>query len=394
MHLNKKNTFAIICKLFLIFVLLDLFCCGSGRILTISGVTCRMILFSLSLLFSLIIFVIYNKGNTKVVGKLVFVQILLILLSVLVAVINNNNLNLLYIDIQLSLYVLAFIFFDFIIVDKSDINLIAKTCVFSGIILSGLILLITLAINLGIISYSEIYKYVNNNIGRDDISDLMVSEGRIFYKGSIYIGIALLFSLFYYKKWLYSIILIIGLFLSGTRGYILSLSTVLVIGLYIIIRNKIVLLLFAILMIIAVIYYLSLFSESDSNKIEGDSMRIQTIQQVFKECTFTSTLIGHGFGHGVEIRPDHFEISILEVFHKQGLLGVSFWIYLLFLNIKNFSKIVVIDNIRLALPYLLAVLYIYIESLTNPFMNNSIGFSFIMISTVSLLRLVHNPQYN
>ncbi len=108
--------------------------------------------------------------------------------------------------------------------------------------------------------------------------------------------------------------------------------------------------------------------------------------------TPSSIVIGHGFGEGVEIRNNHLEINYLEIFHKQGVPGVIFWLFILFyigllyLNCKRLSYE------KEARPFLLAALFVYIQSATNPFLTNSIGLNMIMISIVSLNVYLNNAR--
>jgi hypothetical protein len=105
-----------------------------------------------------------------------------------------------------------------------------------------------------------------------------------------------------------------------------------------------------------------------------------------------SVVIGHGFGEGVPIRDNHFEINYLEIFHKQGFIGLVFWFSLMFyigwlyLNCKR------LGYEKKARPFFLAALFVYIQSATNPYLTNSIGLNMIMISIVSLNIYINNAR--
>ena len=90
-------------------------------------------------------------------------------------------------------------------------------------------------------------------------------------------------------------------------------------------------------------------------------------------------------GIGVPIRPVHMELTYLEIFFKQGLLGVSFWIFILFYCIYKF-KIASKNNIDLQniIPWLTGVFIVYLQSITNPLLVNSIGMSFVIIAMIIL----------
>jgi hypothetical protein len=112
------------------------------------------------------------------------------------------------------------------------------------------------------------------------------------------------------------------------------------------------------------------------NKSAGDSIRIETIKEVFDMTTIKSSLIGHGFGIGTETRPVRMEITFLEIFHKQGFLGLSVWFLLLGLVIFDINKI---KNRDVKRKYMMCVLFTYLISVTNPYLNNPIGISLILI---------------
>ena len=57
--------------------------------------------------------------------------------------------------------------------------------------------------------------------------------------------------------------------------------------------------------------------------------RLSTIREVEEDITASSLLWGHGLGIGVPSRPQEMEITFLEIFHKEGLIGVSVWTSLL-----------------------------------------------------------------
>jgi O-antigen ligase len=83
----------------------------------------------------------------------------------------------------------------------------------------------------------------------------------------------------------------------------------------------------------------------------------------------------------------HMEISFLEIFHKQGLLGVFFWITIFVCICYSFYKADLNGNRKLALPFLLSTIFIYLQTMTNPYLNNPIGMSVVIISLIVLKRL-------
>lgn len=136
---------------------------------------------------------------------------------------------------------------------------------------------------------------------------------------------------------------------------------------------------------ILVCSYFDLFEVSEGRE-SGDELRIQTIYQVIDRITPLSFFIGHGFGNGVPIREVHMEMSYLEIFHKQGIFGLLFWIYFLYSIYRYYKKV---DNRYkdIAGAFFIGAILIYVQSLFNPYMNNPIGMSALLLSYFSCRRL-------
>lgn len=186
------------------------------------------------------------------------------------------------------------------------------------------------------------------------------------------------------SKWKNIAILIItaAMILTGTRGFILMFGFVyaLFYGIPMLMRLNLKVLLLAAVLAIGSIYFFGNFEIGD--KALSDSIRIQQLVQVAERINPVSLFIGHGFGVGVPVREVHMEIAYLEVFHKQGLLGLASWalffifLYNAYIRAKNF------EGIRKA--FLLGVTFVLLLSLTNPIFNNPIGISLFMIALASL----------
>ena len=175
--------------------------------------------------------------------------------------------------------------------------------------------------------------------------------------------------------------------LTLTRGFILFTALIAVYYVFFINRNILVKICMSIIGLIVIIA-LPFFIESLGDKSGSDSARFVQINQVLADVNPVSFFIGHGFGIGVPVRPRGMEISFLEIFHKQGLLGLIFWfaiftyIFLMYYNIKNK------EYKKIAIPFLLSVVFIILQSGTNPYMNNPIGLSMILITIVVFSRLL------
>lgn len=224
------------------------------------------------------------------------------------------------------------------------------------------------------------YSYALNQISPSDFI-FRGGEGLFFYKGFVYMVVGLIFWIHSEKsRWKNIAILIItiAMILTGTRGFILMFGFVyaLFYGIPMLMRLNMKVLILATVLAMGSIYFFGNFEIGD--KALSDSIRIQQLVQVAERINPISFFIGQGFGVGVPVREVHMEIGYLEVFHKQGILGLSIWaLFFIFLfnayvRAKNFM------NIRK--PFLLSICFVLLLSLTNPIFNNPIGISLFMIA--------------
>jgi len=148
--------------------------------------------------------------------------------------------------------------------------------------------------------------------------------------------------------------------------------------------------------IAAILILRTVFESVSFNREESDRIREMQLQQVKDAVSPVSFIVGHGFGDGVRVRKNHMEINYLEIFHKQGIIGIAFWLYMLAYIIINYINVKKLQpgNEPLARSFLLATFFVYIESITNPFLTNSIGLNIIMISIVCLNVLKRNYYPN
>ena len=117
--------------------------------------------------------------------------------------------------------------------------------------------------------------------------------------------------------------------------------------------------------------------------------RIIQIGEVENNLSPKSILIGNGFGMGIPSRPIHMEISYLEIFHKQGILGLSIWAWLFaslwkrfYIRIgRDFKQINYKDE---TFAFFISAAFMFAISLTNPFINSPMGLGMLAIALICL----------
>ena len=372
-------------------VLIEMFIGGGGRLFSSNFLTIRMVLFFIVLAINIPLFLITN--NIKVYAiKLLFAFTIPLLLSFILGLINTANKALIFEDIKPLSYFYSFVFFYLNIREVKDIQRIINLIKFCSLIMAVMYLTIYFAIQNDLIDFKSLYIMLSS-------SGEFAFRGQqaFFYKGFLFMCIGFFF--YFNEKNLISkiiaMVIFIAIILTFMRGFIVSLIlTYVIFNLYVTKVNvKSAFIFIASIMFLIVI--LSFYqTQKIGNRKESDSVRIETIKQVYDNTSFFDIFLGHGFGIGVPIREIHMEISFLEIFYKQGILGLSFWAYLLYLALNFFRKTFVQTNLFIAKPMLLSIFFVYVESFTNPFVNNPIGMSVIIISLISLNILQEKDEKN
>ncbi len=304
-------------------------------------------------------------------------------------VVHITSMKLIGEDISPLLALFMLPFFELTIYSKRQITQVIRIIMLAAIVMLTGYAALAIALLGRIVTFTSLYAWLNGFWSEDFIFE--GGNGRIFYKGALYIGIAIIFFAFRRTGWsrVVAFLLFLSLFLVGARGFFVALALTAI--LYVLIGpiRPIKKLGYACaLFIVAAIALPLLFSQS-GDKTTSDTVRINTIHQVSESVSIISFISGHGFGIGVPERPVHMEITYLEIFQKQGCLGLLWWTALIVTLAMRFKRAIKIGNHSLAYPLLLSAVFILLESATNPFLNNPIGMYPFIISFVGLGVLAH-----
>ncbi|SJN48235.1 hypothetical protein FM120_20905 [Sphingobacterium faecium PCAi_F2.5] len=362
-------------------IIIEIVIGGSGRLVEFGSLSLKMVFFLIAMLIS---FFSLNRVDSKEISNLQIVFLLVLLLGFCLAAFNNAQIEFLIEDIKPLLFMFMINYFAINIKSLKNIQFVSSLIKWSSLFMAIIYLLIVFGLYVGVIDFSKFYQQQSEG------SEIFFrGELFFFYKGFLYLGVGFFFLVLSDRKidQIFALILFAALCLTLTRGFILAASLIYLYHIFFV--NKSFLLKIFILFFVlgAIIYLLPLLFDTLGNKSESDLVRVVTINQVLDQMSFFSFFFGHGFGNGVQIRPVHMEISFLEIFHKQGVLGLFFWSYLLYMVFNNYKKIETSQFKHIAMPFTLSVVFVYIQSFTNPFVNNPIGISIIIITIVVLVRL-------
>lgn len=363
---------------------------GGGRFTAWGPVSLRMVLFS-GALCTVLFSMLAKEAFPKKYLRLILLFCLMISLGSIIGYVNGAEQTFLWEDVKPLLYFLALPFFSLAIRGPFEMERTAQVIKICGVILAVGFLVIVPLLYFHIVPFSQLYTL---NLSRQEF--FFRGELTFFYKGFLYLCIGILFFRFAGPKpryWLMALLLL-AVILSLTRGFIVALSLTFAVYFYYT-RNSIKAYAYLFLAL-AVGFYggriIALGSELINtsphsnpnllgNRLFSDEQRIVQIGEVFDQTSFSSVLLGHGFGHGVPSRPIHMEISYLEIFHKQGLLGLAFWGILAWAVWKAYRSAA---SSGLADAFFLSALFVFLQSATNQYINNPIGLSMVLISLVCL----------
>jgi hypothetical protein len=351
-----------------------------------------MILFCAAILMTIPL-LIKEKSLPSEIWKLMIGFGIMIAFGITIGLLNDNPKNLIFEDVKPLCYFFILPFF-YLAIDETMIRRVIKVIKASSILMASIFILLLILIHSGIIPFRDFY---NSTFKSGEF--FFRSEITFFYKGFLFFGVGTIFYYFTdYSKWkkYFILMLMTAIVLSVTRGLLFSLAFTF--SIYFFVIRQYIKAIYALALTVIIIVWGSNFILSTSRLFDSlnnhknysqadptllgdrkysDNGREAQANEVWEELSFTSSLLGYGFGAGTSSRPVHMEISYLEIFHKQGLIGLIFWggvAYAILVQYRNaFGS-------PIANAFFYSAFFVYIESLTNQYINNPIGMSVVLLS--------------
>jgi hypothetical protein len=383
---NRKQYLVGAGTVLLVLITLEASLLGSGRLLQIGALTMKMWLFAAAQIYTLILLVFFRRLNLSTFLLILSFSIILCI-GATMGLLHRSDLDLITQDVKPLLFCFLLMFVEMTMRTVSHLQLVIKIIKAAALIITAGYALVLVLLLSGLVSFPSFYDWMATVSDPADGDFMFRGEsGLLFYKGSLYIAIGLIFFVFDRgrKSWLATLVAIAGLVANGSRGFFFAIfAIVLVHALTGIGGHMRKLRYFVVPCAGLAMLLILLFSGQLVDKQESDHVRITTASQVMDRITPVSIIFGNGFGVGVEEKPTHMEDSFLEIFHKQGLLGFLWWGTMYFLLIMRYRK-VRRANYEFAQPLFLSACFVAFESLTNPFINNPIGIFVLLIVLVGL----------
>ena len=422
-------------KLLLSIVLIELLLGGNGYITEIGGIRLRVWLYMICM--SCVAFNVFSKRRLEfspLIIALFFSFLAVVAFGTVVGTSHGISLETMTGELQGMFYFPMLLFFAIAIKDRADIHLISRLIVVCGIIQALCYLSLLLTMYSDFISALDVHQFLGKNsefIFRHHPRQTMYVG--FFYKGFFHLGVATLFLLFQpgKKKMIWALVTIIALALSLTRGVMLAAMITSFFGLFLMNNKRYVFVSLIVLFFGAFSQYESFQYEniflkevsgkqsivvsskstttaksrvSDTLPFAGvsffdglnsllrptDKIRILDLQAALNQSNLSTIFIGNGIGSPIGSR-QRVEIIFLEIFCKQGIIGLLFWLSLLVSNFFLFFKLDPNKKPE-ALPFLLSSLFVYLASSTNNFLTGSIGMSIVLICIV-VLTVISKKDY-
>lgn len=373
---------------FFIFLCAEVFLMGSGQDLHVFGpVTLRMLNFAIAAFVGIVVLI---RRNIPIgIAQIILSYTLSIVISTCIGFLVESNSELIFMDIKMFLSLFAFPFFYYIVKNIETVKVL-----FSTFVICLKLIIIAYLIYMLVVYFLQLLPFDLVYLTLDPLDSFMFrgTDGAMFYKGFLFLPIVSV-AFIINKEPIWLLLSAIAIFLTFTRGFYVIFFCGILLN-YMMSRklsfSVILGLSFLMLCIFIITNFLGLFDVSE-DRLEGDATRVLTIKQVVEEINPFSFFFGHGFGHGVAVRKEHMEMSFLEIFHKQGLMGFSVWI-LFFLRVFQFWKKTNSTFEKYSRFFVIALILVYIQSLFNPYLTNAIGITMVMLSYLSCYRLYKLSQ--
>jgi hypothetical protein len=378
--------------LFLVSIL-EVFLGGGGRLVAFGPVTLRMILLALCLIVTVIDEMLRRHRSD---GQFLGICLLLAYLTVhlpalLIGGYRGAEPAQMFTEMQQSLYWVAAPFFAIELQSRAMVQRVGRLVQFSGLFLAIAYIVVLEGALSGTINAQALFAALS------DTSEVSARPGGLFfYKGFVYLGVGTVFLLA--QRGRFSMPLAIFVFgaivLTLTRGFMLS--TALAVLLLLLYQRRWGAFSVGVLVMLTtavVVYALlpAIDTSVSSNWDISNNQRLDDMSFISSQMTAPALFFGQGFGALINGRV-LIENTFLWALWKLGIAGVLFWTMPLVLCFYYFARIPNRASNGLACGFFFGALYIYIETMTNPYLNNPIGLVFVMLSIFSLRTLAKTAR--
>jgi hypothetical protein len=371
--------------------LFELFLGGGGRLIEVGPLTLRMILFGMLVTIGgAICFKRYRSGDGVLLAlELVLAFFIVHLPALIMGDWRGADIADIVPEAQQPLYWLVAPVFAYVLQSPDMVRRTATVAKASGIILAITYILIVAGILTGKIDFGQLYRKLH------DSGEIVArSETYLFYKGFLYLGIAIIFFVATRSKyWVVSSCLLgLALVMTLTRGFVLSTSLSLL--LLLAVQRRTVALGIGVGVVFVAALFLLVLLPGDaliSGRAISNVQRLDDMRYMLDHVSASTIFFGEGFGTLINGRAST-ENTFLWALWRMGIAGLVFWLMPLILCLYYFRRIPSRGSNGLACAYFFGVILVYLQTTTNPYLNNPIGLSFVIVGLFSLRSLAINSE--
>ena len=373
--------------------LFELFIGGGGRFTAVGPISLRMVLFAACLCATALAFLFPRRRSDGVLLAMLLVLIYLLIhvAALVVGSVDGESASEMFTEFQQSLYWLAAPFFALMIQSEQDVQRYARIVQAAGVVLACLYIGILAGLVSGMLPLSLTKAIIARG------GEVNFRSGEFFtYKGFLYLGISIIFLVATRGKYwpLLAAFVAIAMALTFTRGFLVSTPLAVILMLWSQRRWALaipVILLAAAAAFLILVYLPSLDAAVSGAHSASTNQRLEDMQYIADHVTVKTFLIGEGYGSMINYR-FQIENTFLWSFWKLGTLGLLFWLLPLSLCVYYYSKISNRRSNPLANAFLFGTVLVYVHTATNPYLNNSIGLSFVLLALFSLRVLYRHDR--
>jgi hypothetical protein len=375
--------------------LMELLLGGGGRLVAVGPVSLRMVLFCMCLGATLLAVLFPRRRADGLLFALLLVLAYLVIHvgALFVGAAYSGDTPKIFTEFQQSLYWLAAPFFALMIQTEDDARKAARLVLVAGIVLACVYIGILAGLLTGVLPLGLLKSVVEKS------GEFLFRSGEFFvYKGFLYLGIAIVFLVALRPRFWRTLVVLVGtaMVLTFTRGFLVS-ACASVLAMLCTQRRWKVAVPALVLMASAVAFiwvYAPSADESAASRYEASSnQRLDDLAYIRDHISAKTFLIGEGYASLINNRY-LIENTFLWALWKLGTLGLLFWLTPFVLCFHYYLKIPNRAANPLASAFMFGTVLVYLQTNTNPYLNNPIGLSFIILALFSLRTLSRSVTRN
>lgn len=358
--------------------------------LELGPITVRMVLFSISLIAT--VFLLLRTSAERNEASLAIFLVIGLLFTHLPALflgfVKGSTSEDIFTDLSPLLYWLIAPFFAIVLRREQMVLRTAQLIQVAAVTLALGYLCVIAALTTGQINYGDFYEWANNT---GEI--FFRNADMFFYKGFLYLGIGAIFLAALGGRWrgVWVIVVLVALTLTFTRGFIVATGVAGTLLLWTMGRRRAVVIALCLVTVAVFAIWVYLPAQDEGYLLEqreiSNSIRLDDLAFMAENMGIGVFLFGEGFGSYINGRLN-IENSYLMILWKMGPAALVFWLVPFGIALYYFHRIRTCSHhYRLACAFFFGVLLVYVQTGTNPYLNNPIGLSFVIMAIFSLRTL-------